>query len=100
MPVRNGGAGAAADLVATVSLPTGMAVRAGGGGSPADWGCTGSGQVATCEVARLPAGRSGIFRIMISVAQDATPGAVAGEVTCADGSGAAIPSAVMQVEAQ
>ena len=75
-----------------------MTVRAGGSSSPTDWHCTGSGQVASCGIASLPAGSSGVLRVKVFLAQDAAPGAVAGTVTGADRLGAAIPSAVIQIE--
>ena len=96
--ITNSGQGPATTLVATVTLPSGLTVRAGGSNSPADWHCTGSGGVATCRIAALPAGNSGTLRVKVFVADDASAGAVTGHVTGAGGIDSPIPTAVMQVE--
>lgn len=97
VPVRNPGPAAATDLVATVSLPVGLTVRAGNSNSPADWHCVGTGRVARCEAARLPAGGDGTFRVKVFVARDAAPGTVGGSLTGA-GLSAAIPATTIQIE--
>ncbi len=98
--LRNDGTGAAADLVATVSLPAGVTVRAGSSNSRTDWHCTGTGQVATCRIASLPAGSSGTVRVKVFVARDAISGVVDGEVSGAGVLSAVIPSAAVDVDAK
>jgi len=99
VPVANVGTGDAADLTATVTLPAGYTIRAGGSGSLADWHCTGGGQVATCTISILPATTSGTIRIKIAVADGAGAGTVSGLITSAGGLLAAIPTTTVEAQA-
>jgi len=111
--VRNDGAEAATDLVATVSLPQGLTVRPGGSQDPDGWQCSGTGAVATCRAAALPAGAEGTIRIRIFVGDTAAAGTgteagtetgadtlggiVGGTVTAAGAGTVAIPTALLEV---
>ncbi len=95
--VRNTGPGRATDLVAIVSLPSGFTVRAGGSGSPSDWACTGTAEVATCRADELAAGAQGIVRVKVRLAPTAATGDVSGELAAAATDPLPIPTTTVPV---
>jgi hypothetical protein len=95
--VHNSGTVPATNLVATVALPEGITVRAGGSNDPDDWACTGTGRVATCRVSVLPGTSSGTVRVKVQVAYGTLDGPVSGTVRADDGFGAEIPVTVVAV---
>jgi hypothetical protein len=94
IPISSVGQGAATGLVATVNLPDGLTVRAGGSDDPDEWKCTGSGATATCRVTTLPPGESGTIRVKLFVAWDAAGGTLSGWVTATDSVGTALTEAI------
>jgi hypothetical protein len=105
--VQNTGSGTANDLEATVSLPEGLSVRAGGPdsfltvgvilGAPDKWTCRGSARTATCTATSLRPDEESTIRVKVFVARTATGGTVSGQVTAADGIEETIPSTPVDV---